>query len=141
MEVIYRENILTADDVLLFQQKMNWTVDPKEQWVKSLSNTLYSIVAVKDNEIIGMGRLLGDAAIYWYVNDLFILTEYQGKGIGTEIMNRLIEYIKQNSIVGTSISVCLMCAQGKEGLYEKLGFKCRPHDYEGSGMELELNIN
>ena len=141
MEVIYKENILTADDVLLFQQKMNWTVDPKEQWVKSLSNTLYSIVAVKDNEIIGMGRLLGDAAIYWYVNDVFILTEYQRKGIGTEIMNRLIEYIKQNSIVGTSVSVCLMCAQGKEGFYEKLGFKCRPHDYEGSGMELELDIN
>ena len=40
MDIIFRENELTADDVLLFQQKMNWTVDPKEQWLKSLKNTL-----------------------------------------------------------------------------------------------------
>lgn len=141
LDITYSENELTADDFISFQQKMGWLADGKAQLAKSLSNTLFSIIAKKDNEIIGMGRLLGDAAIYWYINDVFILTEYQGMGIGREIVKRLIKYAKQNSIAGTSISLYLMCAQGKEGFYEKIGFRCRPHECEGSGMEMEIDID
>ncbi len=140
MNLTYKENILTAEDVILFQRKMNWVEDPKAQWEKSLQNTIYSIVAMKDNEIVAMGRLLGDAAIYWYINDVFVLTEYQGCGIGREIVSRLIQYVKKNSLSGTEASVCLMCAKGKEVFYEKLGFRTRPHEYEGSGMEMEIVI-
>lgn len=140
LDITYNENILTADDIILFQRKMGWTEEPKDQLIKSLSNTLFSVVAKKDDEIIGMGRLLGDAAMYWYINDVFILTEYQGLGIGKEIVKRLVQYAKQNSISGTSVSIYLMSAQGKEGFYEKLGFRSRPHEYEGAGMEMEINI-
>lgn len=140
MEIGFKENELTADDVLLFQQKMDWTVDSKEQWIKSLKNTLYSVTAFHDDEMVAMGRLLGDGAIYWYVNDVYVLTQYQGRGIGRQIMNRLIAYIKKNSLSGSEVSVCLMCAKSKEGFYEKFGFRSRPHEYEGSGMELEIAI-
>ena len=140
MDIIFKENIITAKNVTEFQQKMGWTVDPVDLWEKSLSNTVYSIAAVNGTEIIGMGRLLGDAAIYWYVNDVYVLTQYQGQGIGREIMKRLLDYIKSNGIHKTEVSVCLMCAQGKEGFYEQFGFHCRPHECEGPGMELELSI-
>lgn len=140
MDITYSENVLTVEDFILFQRKMGWYEDPKAQLAKSLSNTLFSVVAKKDGEVIGMGRLLGDAAIYWYINDVFILTEYQRLGIGSEIVKRLIQYAKQNSISGTSISLCLMCAKEKEGFYERLGFKCRPNDSEGPGMEMEIDI-
>lgn len=140
MDISFKENILTADDVILFQKKMNWTVDSKEQWEKSLKNTVYSVVAMKDGEIIAMGRLLGDEAIYWYINDVFVLTDYQGYGIGREIVHRLLQYVKENSLSGTEVSVCLLCAKNKEGFYEKLGFCTRPHEYEGAGMEMEISI-
>jgi GNAT superfamily N-acetyltransferase len=140
VDINYRENALTAEDILLFQQKMSWTVDPKAQWEKSLSRSLLTVVATRDEEIIAMGILLGDAAIYWFITDVFVLTEYQGKGIGSEIVRRLLQHIEKNSISGTEISVCLMCAKGKEGFYEKFGFRCRPHEHEGAGMELEISI-
>jgi len=69
-----------------------------------------------------------------------VLPEYQGKGIGRNMVSKLLQYIKDSSIKGTSVSVFLMCAQGKEGFYEKMGFHCRPHEYEGSGMEMEIDI-
>ena len=141
MEIDYKENILVADDILLFQKKMGWTVDPREQWEKSLKNTVYSIAAIYNGELIAMGRLLGDAAIYWYINDVYVLNQHQGKGIGREIMCRLLTHVNQNSLPGTEVSVYLMCAQGKEGFYEKLGFHRRPHEHEGAGMELELIID
>ena len=140
MNIEYKENSLTAETYRGFQKKMQWSEDPYEQISLSLKNDLYDIVAVNSNEIVGMGRLIGDGAIFWYVQDVFILTEYQGKGIGTKIVNRLIDFVKKNSLPKTEVSLCLMCAQGKEGFYEKIGFKCRPHEYEGAGMEMEIVI-
>ena len=140
MDIEYIENRLSAKDVIQFQRKMKWNEDPIEQWERSLSKTLFSVIALKGDEMIGMGRLLGDAAIYWYIQDVFILTEYQGLGIGTEIVKRLIRHVKKNSIWGTSVSLYLMSAKGKEGFYEKFGFLRRPHDSEGAGMEMEIKI-
>jgi GNAT superfamily N-acetyltransferase len=120
LDITYDENILTADNIILFQRKMGWTEEPKDQLTKSLSNTLFLVVSKKDDEIIGMGRLLGDAAMYWYINDVFILTEYQGLGIGKEIVKRLVQYAKQNSLSGTSISLCLISAQGKTSFINRI---------------------
>jgi len=140
MNIEYRENRLSAKDIIQFQHKMGWHEDPIEQWEKSLSKTLFSVTAMVGDEMVGMGRLIGDATIYWYIQDIFILTEYQGMGIGTEIVKRLIQHVKENSISNTSVSVFLMSAKGKEGFYERLGFLQRPSDRDGAGMEMEINI-
>jgi len=69
------------------------------------------------------------------------LTEYQGRGIGSEIVKTLIEYVKKNSLPQTEILLCLMSAKGKEGFYEKSGFKSRPNEFEGAGMGMEIAID
>jgi hypothetical protein len=56
------------------------------------------------------------------------------------MVNRLVEYVKETSLPGTSVSLCLMCAKGKEGFYEKLGFFRRPCEWEGAGMEMEIEL-
>ncbi|MFV0399679.1 MAG: GNAT family N-acetyltransferase [Oscillospiraceae bacterium] len=141
MNITYMENVLTPEAYRDFQRKMHWNEDPYEQISLSLNNDLYDIVALDNGELVGMGRLIGDGAIFWYIQDVFILTEYQGKGIGSAIVKKLIDHAKKSSIPKTEISLCLMCAKGKEGFYEKLGFRCRPHEYEGPGMEMEIAID
>ena len=139
MSVIYKENILTADDYILFQRKMGWSESKREQVEKSLSHTLFSVAALQNDEIIGMGRLLGDSASYWYMNDVFVLTQYQKKGIGRDIVKRLIQYVKRNSISGTSASIYLFCAEDKGGFYEKIGFTdCQKAG--GMGMFIDIDI-
>lgn len=44
----------------------------------------------------------------------FVLPEYQGKGIGTSIVNYLLEYIKKHTAKGDFTSVGLTAAEGKE---------------------------
>ncbi|MCL2050629.1 MAG: GNAT family N-acetyltransferase [Lachnospiraceae bacterium] len=137
----YKQHTLTVDEYLSIESQMDdMDTTSREQARKSLSNHISSVAAFDGDEIIGIGRLIGDAAIYWCLVDIWVLPEYQGKGIGRKIVNWLIQYVKDNSIKGTSVSVFLMSAHGKEGFYEKLGFRCRPHEYEGPGMELELDI-
>ena len=69
-----------------------------------------------------------------------MLPQYQGKGIGKNMVERIIQYVKDASIPGTSVSLSLMCAKGREGFYEKMGFLKHPHEWEGAGMELEIDI-
>ena len=140
MNITYRENMLTADEYILFESKMGDAITSKEQAERSLARQLFSVTALKDNEIVGIARLIGDAAIYFYINDVWVLPEYQGKGIGKELVKRLIQHVKETGIPGTSVSLCLMCAKDKEGFYEKLGFLQRPHGWEGAGMEMEMEI-
>ena len=88
-----------------------------------LSNSLYAISAISGEEIIGCGRVVGYGYIYLYIQDLIVLPEWQGEGIGKRLMQKLMEYIgnvaQQNTFVG------LMAAEGISGFYEKFGFKER----------------
>lgn len=139
MNIEYRENTLTAEQYLMMEQRMGDPLTTKEQAERSISHQLFSITALKDGQIVGIARLLGDAAIYWYINDVWVLPEYQGKGIGSHMVKRIIQYVKEASVSGTSVSLCLMSAKGKEGFYEKLGFFKRPCEWEGAGMEMEID--
>ena len=56
----YRENTLTADEYLMLERQMGEVMTTKEQAKRSIANQLFSITAIKDNQIIGIARLLGD---------------------------------------------------------------------------------
>jgi len=139
LNIEYKENILTADDYLAFIDKMDEEDTTREQAELAVANQIFSITAVKDNEYIGMARLLGDAAIFWLITDVWVLPEYQGKGVGRTLVEKILQYIKENGPKGYH-AVYLMCAKDKEGFYEKLGFMKRPHKWEGAGMEMEIEI-
>ncbi len=140
MNIEYRENTLTAEEYLAIEGQMGDPMTTKEQAERAVANQLFAVTAVKDGQIVGIARLLGDGAIYWYINDVWVLPEYQGKGIGRHMVNRLVEYVKESGLPGTSESLCLMCAKDKEGFYEKLGFFRRPCEWEGAGMEMEIEL-
>ncbi len=55
------------------------------------------IVFNEKSEAIGMGRIVGDGAIYFYIQDIVVAPGYQKKGIGTKILNTLIDYIKMEA--------------------------------------------
>jgi len=140
LNIEYKENILTAEDYLAIEKQMGGQYTTMEQAVCAMSHQLFSIAAVHNGKIIGIARLNGDAAIFWYVNDVWVLPEYRGMGIASELVNRLIHYIKTNSFPNTYVSVCLMAAVGKESFYEKFGFIRRPTENDGAGMELQLKF-
>lgn len=137
----YAENALTAKDFAYIRKSIGWAEKLEIQIEKALKNGLYSISVYDGKNVIGMGRLVGDGAMYWYVQDVVVLTEYQGKGIGREIMKRLISYITSSSQSNTSITVGLMAAKGKAGFYTKLGFRSRPNEKEDPGMIMNIDIS
>lgn len=87
----------------------------------SLRNSLYCITVKENDQIIGMGRIVGDGAIYFYIQDIVVHPEYQKHGIGNEIMNLLVKYLNINA--PDKAFVGLFASEGNEPFYEKFNFK------------------
>ncbi|MDE7266484.1 MAG: GNAT family N-acetyltransferase [Lachnospiraceae bacterium] len=130
------DNQLTAEDFIHLKVATGFINRPLEQVEKALANDLFDVSVVYNGEVIGMGRLVGDGALYWYLQEIIVLPEYQGQGLGRKIVNRLLEYIKETALPGTKVEVGLTSVKGKEPFYEKLGFTCG-----SSGMQKRMEID
>lgn len=72
--------------------------------------------AYHDGRLIGAGRGISDGALRAAIYDLVVLPEYQGQGIGTMIMNYLVERSQAEIIM-------LFANPGKEPFYTRFGFR------------------
>lgn len=117
------ENQLSANDFIRLKIATGFRNRPIDQVERALKNDLLDVVAIVNNEVVGMGRLVGDGVMYWYLQEIIVLPEYQGKGIGTGIVNYLLDYIKKHTEDETFTSVGLTAAEGKTSFYERFGFQ------------------
>jgi len=76
----------------------------------------HSFITAWDGEkLFGMASAISDGHMVMYVSFAAVYLDYQGQGIGSEIMNRLMErYAK----VARKVLIAL---DGKEAFYEKSG--------------------
>ena len=90
-------------------------------------------------QAVGMARVVSDGGYMTLVADVMVLPEYQGKGIGRQLMTNISEYFDSPSSDGRCIMVNLMATTGNEGFYRKFGFTERPNDAMGAGMVRWIN--
>ena len=97
---------------------------------ESLKNSWYMLSLYEDDKLIGFGRIISDGIYHALIADLIILPEYQGKGLGSELLARLVKRCKKNTIR----DIQLFSAINKFAFYEKHGFIRRSPN--APGMEL-----
>lgn len=77
----------------------------------------YAVVFVYDGDrIIGVARALSDGLCQAAIYNIALEKEYQGYGIGRELIGRLLDQLKGQTII-------LYTHPKNIGLYEKLGFR------------------
>jgi GNAT superfamily N-acetyltransferase len=69
--------------------------------------------------LVGMGRAISDGCSDAYIQDVVVLTNLRGKGIGAEIIRRLSAFCVEKKIAW----IGLVSEPGVEAFYERLGFK------------------
>lgn len=99
---------------------------------KSINSSLYWVSAFYGETLVGCGRVVGDGAMYFYVQDIMVHPSHQNVGLGSEIMQSINQYLSANCPSGSTIG--LFAAQGKEAFYEKFGFISRTGQNLGLGM-------
>ena len=60
----------------------NWTTVSNQQVDRALKKSLFNVCAVQDNQVVGIGRIIGDGGLYYYIQDVIVLPEFRGLGIG-----------------------------------------------------------
>ncbi|MEH0845056.1 GNAT family N-acetyltransferase [Micromonospora sp. CPCC 205711] len=86
----------------------------------SLAGSLHGVLAVEGDRVIGLGRLIGDGAIYYYLQDLAVVPERQRRGVGAAILRRLEEWIAGRASNRTFIG--LFAAGESASLYRRFGY-------------------
>ena len=136
MQITYKEYTPTPEEFNNLTEAVDWGTRENKIIEEALKHTLYSLCVYDENKLIGYGRIIGDKTIFLYIQDIMVIPEYQGKKIGTGIMNKLIEKINEYKKVNPEIRTYLGASKGKESFYEKFGFISRPNEELGAGMVL-----
>lgn len=107
----------------------------KEAAEIGLNNSLFSVVVFDGLNPVGIGRVIGDGGCFFEIVDIAVLPQHQGQGLGTRIMETLMDYIHEHA--PKSAYVSLMADHDTPEFYEKFGFK-RAEMPKSAGMYLRV---
>ena len=125
---------IRPDEYMELRKIVGWHDFPLEQAAEGLKHTSFLYCLRNEGKPIALGRAIWDHGYVVYIADVIVVPEYQGQGLGRQVMNYLMDQIKNNLKPGYLMMVSLMAAKGKEEFYKKFGFVERPSDTFGCGM-------
>lgn len=100
--------------------------------LENKNHTTFALSVYIDNEIVGMGRVVGDGS-YFTIYDVVVGKNYQNLGLGSIIMSEIVEWYK--TIKDDDTFLYVNASKNREKFYEKFGFKTRPNEDVGAGMK------
>ena len=122
----------TVEEFVALRRAAGWHVPAPDAVAAALKNSLFAVCIEKGGRFVGSGRVVGDGALTYTIQDVIVLSEYQRKGYGTMIMDALMDYIEKNA--KPTAYIALFAARGMEHFYSRYGFVERPHGQLGPGM-------
>jgi len=70
-----------------------------------LPNTLFGVLVLKEDKVIGMGRVVGDDGLFYQVVDIAVEPEHQRRGLGKAIMGKIVDHLKRSAPSGAHVSL------------------------------------
>ena len=90
--------------------------------VQKVWNEAPATVAARDgDQLVGVCRAMWDGGIMAFVRSVVVHPDYQGQGIGHELLQRLLGELERLGVEHIS----LWATEGTESFYEKFGFIAR----------------
>lgn len=83
----------------------------------AFTNSMYKCFALENAKLVGVGRALADGVDCSYICDVAVHPDYQGLGLGKEVVSQLTELSRGHK------KIILYSNPGKEDFYKKLGFR------------------
>jgi ribosomal protein S18 acetylase RimI-like enzyme len=99
-----------------------------------LPNTLFGVLVLKEDKVIGMGRVVGDDGLFYQVVDIVVEPEHQRRGLGKVIVGKIVDHLKKSAPAGAHVS---LIADGlAQHLYAQFGFKPTAPDSIGMAFSI-----
>ena len=120
--------IITTNPEKIDYNRLHYFLAFESYWAKNIPMDLlkkaclnsinFSVLEVSTNQFIGFARIVTDRAVFGYLADVFIDSNYRGKGLG----KWLIETIKMYPGV-ESLRIFYLVTKDAHSLYSKFGWK------------------
>lgn len=136
MDVIIKHQFPTNAEFNALFESVGWGSREDSKIDSHRKSSVFSTCAYLGDQIVGMARVVGDGA-YYTVFDVVVDSAHHGKGIGSLLMQDIVDWYK--SIEDDDTYLYLGASYGKEKFYEKFGFKARPYQGIGAGMKYDLD--
>lgn len=124
---------ISPEEYMEMRKIVGWHDFPVEQAAEGLKNS-YKWCIRENDRPIGLARVVWDHGYVVYIADVIVLPEYQGQGLGRELMETIMGFLRSQLKPGYRFMVSLMSAKGKNEFYKKFGFVDRPSEKFGPGM-------
>jgi ribosomal protein S18 acetylase RimI-like enzyme len=86
---------------------------------RALANSRRTVGAYDGEQLIGFARIAGDGVLIGYVAGVVVHPHWQGRGLGTLVVERLLEGREEERFI-------LEARRGAAPMYERLGFQLAP---------------
>ena len=103
MSLTYHENThVSAKQIAELRRSVGWP-GMESCYTNPLMTSYFHIACYDDDRLVGYVDTVSNGLTDAYIQDLTVDPGYQGKGIGTELMNRIIAKLKENKIFMISV--------------------------------------
>lgn len=111
---------------------VGWRNPAVKTLASSIDSSLFWACIYDNNQLVATGRVVGDGAMYFYIQDVIVHPEYQCQKLGTRVMEHIESYVQEYCPKGATVG--LLVAKGKEAFYQKYGYLVRDGQGLGHGM-------
>ena len=116
--MVYRYNeAVSAKDLSDLREAVGWN-RMEDEYNNPLMTSYYHIAVYEDDKMVGYIDSVSNGVTDAYIQDLMVHPDYQGKGLGTELMNQMITYLKENRIYIISV----VFEESLKPFYDRFGF-------------------
>ena len=118
-QIFYQESLSGIESTSLQGFFEGWPKRPSPSTLfRLLKGGDHVVLAVDQSSgmVVGFVTALSDGVLTAYIPLLEVLPNYQGIGIGSELMNRMLKVLEELYMVD------LVCDPGLEGFYSRFGF-------------------
>ncbi len=107
-------NVMELNELL---STIGWGINPIEKLENSLKLSWGWITARDEShKLVGFVQILSDGIKHAYILRLLVHKEYQGQGVGTKIVENMMELLNQNKL-----NPILISKPTEEAFYNKFG--------------------
>lgn len=129
MNIKIEQREISVSEYQTLRGSTDWEELSDETVKKGMEGSLFSVCFMVGGKIAGAGWIVGDGAIYFYIQDVIVLPEFQKTGLGDMIMEELEGWLKENAKQHSFIG--LMAAEGVKDFYTRFGYAEREDSKPG----------
>jgi len=132
-KIVYREKLPALDAYHQLFETTGWNQSyraDEDELYAAISSSWYVLSAYVNDDLAGFGRIISDGVLYALICDLIVKPSYQGQGVGSTLLKKLIAKCRRHKVR----VIWLFSAKGKSSFYKNFGFIERPADAPGMQM-------